>query len=173
MSSVVLPSLKSYRYGNGSVADPGCFIPDPDPTIAPSRIRIPDPGGKQAPDPGSRIRVLKKYQIPDPGSGSATLDNGSGIYAILYLECSGKDVNGLLYVRRSPVSSPGCAWSSSTGWPTCPALATRLTTLYYTSTYRCPIPYRYYPVYCTVRYRYRYSVPKSVERTKAKLQTQV
>jgi hypothetical protein len=23
-----------------SVADPGCFIPDPDPTIAPSRIRI-------------------------------------------------------------------------------------------------------------------------------------
>jgi hypothetical protein len=36
-----------------SVADPGCFIPDPDPTIAPSRIRIPDPGGKKAPDPGS------------------------------------------------------------------------------------------------------------------------
>jgi hypothetical protein len=62
-----------------SVADPGCFIPDPtiapsrirgvkkhrirplfykfcllipdpDPTIAPSRIRIPDPGGKKAPD---------------------------------------------------------------------------------------------------------------------------
>jgi hypothetical protein len=27
-----------------SVADPGWFIPDPDPTIAPSRIRIPDPG---------------------------------------------------------------------------------------------------------------------------------
>jgi hypothetical protein len=27
------------------------LIPDPDPTIAPSRI--PDPGGKKAPDPGS------------------------------------------------------------------------------------------------------------------------
>jgi hypothetical protein len=38
-----------------SVADLGCFIPDPDPTIAPSRIRIPDPGGKKAPDPGSGI----------------------------------------------------------------------------------------------------------------------
>jgi hypothetical protein len=34
-----------------TVADPGWFIPDPDPTIAPSRI--PDPGGKKAPDPGS------------------------------------------------------------------------------------------------------------------------
>jgi hypothetical protein len=31
-------------------------IPDPDPTIAPSRI--PDPRGKKAPDPGSRIRPL-------------------------------------------------------------------------------------------------------------------
>jgi hypothetical protein len=30
----------------------------PDPTIAPSRIRIPDPGGKKAPYPGS--------WIPDP-----------------------------------------------------------------------------------------------------------
>jgi hypothetical protein len=28
-------------------------IPDKDTTIAPSRIRIPDPGGKKAPDPGS------------------------------------------------------------------------------------------------------------------------
>jgi hypothetical protein len=34
-----------------SVADPGCCIPDPDPTITPSRIRIPDQGGKKAPDP--------------------------------------------------------------------------------------------------------------------------
>jgi hypothetical protein len=52
-----------YRYRDStvetSVADPGWFIPDPDPTIAPSRIRgvkkhrIPDPGGKRAPDPGS------------------------------------------------------------------------------------------------------------------------
>jgi hypothetical protein len=41
-----------------SVADPGWFIPDPDPTIAPSRIRIPDP------DPGSV--GVKKHRIPDP-----------------------------------------------------------------------------------------------------------
>jgi hypothetical protein len=27
------------------------LIPDPDPTIAPSRIRIPDPGGEKAPVP--------------------------------------------------------------------------------------------------------------------------
>jgi hypothetical protein len=61
------------------------FIPDPDPTIAPSRI--PDPGGKKAPDPTyfcvkainkfcllipdptiapSRIRGVKKHRIPDP-----------------------------------------------------------------------------------------------------------
>jgi hypothetical protein len=32
------------------------LIPDPDPTIAPSQIRIPDPGGKKAPDPGSGTR---------------------------------------------------------------------------------------------------------------------
>jgi hypothetical protein len=42
-----------------SVADPGCFIPDPDPTIAPSQIRIPDPGGKKAPDPGSDLFFIK------------------------------------------------------------------------------------------------------------------
>jgi hypothetical protein len=36
-----------------SVADPGWLIPDPDPTIAPSWIRIPDPR-------------VKKHQIPDP-----------------------------------------------------------------------------------------------------------
>jgi hypothetical protein len=47
-----------------SVADPGCFIPDPDPTIAPSRIRIPDPGGKKS--TGSRIRGVKKLRIADP-----------------------------------------------------------------------------------------------------------
>jgi hypothetical protein len=44
-----------------SVADPGCFIPGPDPTIAPSRIRIPDPGGKKAPDPGSDLFLYKGY----------------------------------------------------------------------------------------------------------------
>jgi hypothetical protein len=42
-----------------SVADPGWFIPDP--TIAPSRI--PDPGGKKAPDPGSRILLYIKIGI--------------------------------------------------------------------------------------------------------------
>jgi hypothetical protein len=42
-----------------SVADPGCFIPDPDPTIALSQIRIPDPGGKKAPDPGSDFFLYK------------------------------------------------------------------------------------------------------------------
>jgi hypothetical protein len=88
----------AYKYDlkklKSSVADPGCFIPDPDPTIAPSRIRIPDPRGKKAPDPGSdlfflqilftypgsgsdhcsipdprsrsRIRGVKKHRIPDP-----------------------------------------------------------------------------------------------------------
>jgi hypothetical protein len=40
-------------------------IPDPDPTFAPSRIqgvkkhRIPDPGGKKAPDPGSGSATLQ------------------------------------------------------------------------------------------------------------------
>jgi hypothetical protein len=33
----------------------------PDPTIAPSRIRIPDPGGKKAPDPGSDLSLYKGY----------------------------------------------------------------------------------------------------------------
>jgi hypothetical protein len=66
-----------------------------------SRIRIPDPGGKKAPDPGSDlffIKAINKFcllipdpdptiapsriripdpggkKAPDPGSGSATLD---------------------------------------------------------------------------------------------------
>jgi hypothetical protein len=69
-----------------SVVDPGCFIPDPDHTIAPSRIRIPDPtyfcikainkfcllipdptiAPSRIPDPGGK-------KASDPGSGSATL----------------------------------------------------------------------------------------------------
>jgi hypothetical protein len=48
-----------FCYYKSSVADPGCFIPDP--TIAPSRIRIPDPGGKKAPDPGSDLFLYKGY----------------------------------------------------------------------------------------------------------------
>jgi hypothetical protein len=35
-------------------------IPNPDLTIAPSRIRIPDLGGKKAPDPGSQILLYIK-----------------------------------------------------------------------------------------------------------------
>jgi hypothetical protein len=59
-------------------------IPDPDPTIAPSRI--PDPGSKKAPDPGSDLfftQAINKFclPIPDPGSGSdhcSIPDPGSG-----------------------------------------------------------------------------------------------
>jgi hypothetical protein len=43
-----------------SVADPGCFIPDPG--SGSDHCSIPDP------DPGSRIRGVKKHRIPDPGS---------------------------------------------------------------------------------------------------------
>jgi hypothetical protein len=57
--------------GSTSVADPGFFIPDsdPDPTIAP--FRIPDPGGKKAPDVGSDLFLYKAINkfcllIPDP-----------------------------------------------------------------------------------------------------------
>jgi hypothetical protein len=42
------------------------LIPDPDPTIAPSRIRIPDLGGKKAPDPGfgsATLAVILKYPL--------------------------------------------------------------------------------------------------------------
>ncbi len=40
-----------------------------DPGSGKNLFRIPDPGVKKAPDPGSRIRIPD----PDPGSGSATL----------------------------------------------------------------------------------------------------
>jgi hypothetical protein len=39
------------------------LIPDPDPTIAPSRIRIPGPGVKKAPDPGSATLVYIQLQF--------------------------------------------------------------------------------------------------------------
>jgi hypothetical protein len=80
-------------------------IPDPDPTIAPSRIRIPDPRGKKAPDPGSdlfflqilftypgsqiRIRPLLhpgsriRIRIPDPG-GKKAPDPGSGSATLFF-----------------------------------------------------------------------------------------
>jgi hypothetical protein len=51
-----------------SVADPGCFIPDP--TIAPSRIRI-----RPLLHPGSRIRGVKKHRIPDPQHCRGGLNN--------------------------------------------------------------------------------------------------
>jgi hypothetical protein len=61
-------------------------IPDPDPTIDPSRIRIPDPGGKKhrIPDPTyfcirlltnfvnslyTKICRIRDQSITDPGSG--------------------------------------------------------------------------------------------------------
>jgi hypothetical protein len=44
------------------VWDPGSEIPDPE---------------KPIPDPGSRIQGSKRHRIPDPGSGSATLVEGS------------------------------------------------------------------------------------------------
>jgi hypothetical protein len=51
-------SIKNWEFP--SVADPGWFIPDQDPTLAPSRIWIPDPGGKKAPDSGSQILLYIK-----------------------------------------------------------------------------------------------------------------
>jgi hypothetical protein len=39
------------------------FIPNPDPDFVP------------IPDPGSRIQGPKRHRIPDPGSGSATLES--------------------------------------------------------------------------------------------------
>jgi hypothetical protein len=41
--------------------------PDPGSEIRDRKKFIPDP------DPGSLIQGVKKHQIPDPGSGSATL----------------------------------------------------------------------------------------------------
>jgi hypothetical protein len=48
------PMVFLTRYS--SVADPGCFILDPDPTIALSRI-----SGEKAPDPGSDLFLYKGY----------------------------------------------------------------------------------------------------------------
>jgi predicted Zn-ribbon and HTH transcriptional regulator len=87
----ILSSLKNLskreekRFLVTSVADPECFFPDSDPTIAPSRIlgvkkhQIPDPTYfcikainkfcLLIPDPiiaPSRIRGVKKHRIPDP-----------------------------------------------------------------------------------------------------------
>jgi hypothetical protein len=75
-------------FDSHSVADPGCFIPDPDPTIAPSRIRILDTGGKKAPDPGSDLLLYKGYyQIlfayPVSGSDHCSIsDPGSRIQGV-------------------------------------------------------------------------------------------
>jgi hypothetical protein len=47
-------SLNSQKYGFG-IRDPRSGIRDPEKTYSGSRI--PDPGVKKAPDPGSRIRI--------------------------------------------------------------------------------------------------------------------
>jgi hypothetical protein len=56
--------MQNYKDGAllTSVADPGCFIPDPGSGSLTflSRIRIPDPGGEKAPDLGSRILLYIK-----------------------------------------------------------------------------------------------------------------
>jgi hypothetical protein len=57
----IIAPIGKVIYNQGIVANQGCFIPDPDPTIAPSQIRIPDPGGKKAPDPGSDLFLYKGY----------------------------------------------------------------------------------------------------------------
>jgi hypothetical protein len=88
--------LSELRLCSSSVADPGCFIPDPG--SGSDHCSIPDPGGKKAPDPGSRIRPLflqilftypgsrirpllhpgSRIRIPDPG-GKKAPDPGSRI----------------------------------------------------------------------------------------------
>jgi hypothetical protein len=57
-----------------SVADPGCFIPDPGSGSLTflSRIRIPDPGGEKAPDPESRI--------PDPTVHKIVMKNKTNFF---------------------------------------------------------------------------------------------
>jgi hypothetical protein len=69
-----------------SVADPGCFIPDPDPTIAPSRI--PDPGGKKAPD-------------PDPQHWFARTVSGPSIIFKKLCKISLKNVHALITALKS------------------------------------------------------------------------
>jgi hypothetical protein len=46
------------------VVHPGSRIPDPDADFLP--CRIPDPGVKKIPDPGSRIRIRNTDQSPPP-----------------------------------------------------------------------------------------------------------
>jgi hypothetical protein len=88
--AIITKSFARYRLCQHSVADPGCFIPDP--TIAPSRIRgvkkhrIPDPtyfcikGINKfcllIPDPDPNIAPSR---IPDPG-GKKAPDPGSDLF---------------------------------------------------------------------------------------------
>ncbi len=53
--------------------DPGCSSRIRMLTFSHPGSRIPDPGVKKAPYPGSRIQGSKRHPIPDPVSGSATL----------------------------------------------------------------------------------------------------
>jgi hypothetical protein len=55
--SILTPKKAKKWFLSSKNYDPGCSsrIPDPDADFLPSRI--PDPGVKKAPDPGSRIRI--------------------------------------------------------------------------------------------------------------------
>ncbi len=55
------------------VVHPGSRIPDPDADFIPSRI--PDPGVKKVPNPGSRIRNTGIYVDADPNPGYSELDH--------------------------------------------------------------------------------------------------
>ncbi len=69
--SILTPKKAKKWFLSSKKYDPGCSsrIPDPDTDFLPSRI--PDPGVKKVPNPGSRIRI-RNTGIRDEHSGSAT-----------------------------------------------------------------------------------------------------
>ncbi len=98
--------IKEFKYFNpkkwflsSRKYDPGCSsrIPDPDADFYPSRI--PDPGVKKAPDPGSGFATLTKYYgsgRPNNSRGrpfktlasSSKLPSAQTSFLLLYLETS-------------------------------------------------------------------------------------
>jgi hypothetical protein len=62
--SILTPPPKKKWFLSSKKYDPGCSsrIPDPDADFLPSRI--PDPGVKKAPNPGSRIRIRNTGKKP-------------------------------------------------------------------------------------------------------------
>jgi hypothetical protein len=62
--SILTPKKAKKWFLSSKKYDPGCSsrIPDPDADFLPSRTRIPDPGVKKAPNPGSRIRIRNTGQ---------------------------------------------------------------------------------------------------------------